>query len=112
MESCQRMHIMQRVPVKDSILILAMTGRSGALLLAIMHPILLPSKVLTMIAVKIKKDTYRVDLSLKGSSNPDTITNLKAESPGEAYYKSQLKRGHISRNPPQHELGRVQRLSR
>ena len=58
----------------------------------------LTCKVPTMIAVKMKNDTYGVDLSLKGSSKPDTITNLEAESPGEAYWKSQLKKGHISRN--------------
>jgi len=38
-ERCQKIHITQRVPVEDSILTVAMTGRRGALLLAIMHVI-------------------------------------------------------------------------
>ena len=33
----------------------------------------LPSKVPTMVAVKMKKDTYGMDMTFKGSSKPDTI---------------------------------------
>ena len=46
----------------------------------------------------MKTDTYGVDTSLKGSSRMDTIINLKAKSPGEAYWKSQVKKGQLSRN--------------
>jgi len=58
----------------------------------------LTCKVLAVTAVKTKTETYGVDMSLKGSSKMDTINNLKAESPGEAYRLSQFKKGHISRN--------------
>ena len=43
-------------------------------------------------------DTYGVDTSLKGNSRTDTIINLKAESLGEAYWKSQVKKGQLLRN--------------
>ena len=84
--------------MEDSILTVAMMGRREDAPFSDHAHNFLPCQIPTMIAVKMKKDTYGVDLSLKGSSETDTITNLKAESPGDMYYKFQLKRGHISRN--------------
>ena len=39
-----------------------------------------------------------MDISLKGSSGTDTIINLTAESPGEAYWKAQVKKGQLLHN--------------
>ena len=75
---------MKRVPVGDSI---SAHARN-----------FLPIEVPTTIAIRRKTDTYGVDMSLKGSSGKDAIIDQTAESPGEAYWKSQVLKGQLSRN--------------
>ena len=59
----------------------------------------LPIEVPTTIAIRRKTDTYGLDMSLKGSSGKDTIIDQTAESPGEAYWKSQVQKGQFSLAP-------------
>ena len=56
----------------------------------------LPIEVPNTIAMRRKMDTFGVDKSLKGSSGKDTIIDQTAESPGEAYWKSQIRKGQFS----------------
>ena len=97
----KEVRITQRLPVEDSTLTVVMTRGKGDAPFSDHSHNFLPKEVPTTIAIRRKSDIYGVDMSCSGK---DTIIDQTAESPWEAYWKSQVQKSQLLRSSPSMSL--------